>query len=309
MDSADAAHLDALRTAVRTLDATGPKGFEGLIATSLSDITGQPFRLASSGTQHGRDGDSAFDAGATYFEAKLYEDEVPKPSVMVKFGELAVDSAGQVDLWILASTGPTSSQHARDYEDFAALHGIGILILDWSTVTLPPLAIAMTLAKKAVGDFLRTHLTDPAHATIVSDAIAAMNEIEAMPGWHSLSQSLRSKLSDGAVGLGLAKAANKSWCETTFSSRLTAHSLLGQPLAPLDPHPVKPRARTQIKALASAYAGRSEDMIFAVIGDEGCGKSWLAVQAWLDSAPQSISPSARATNLLAMTFRTMSRAS
>lgn len=288
MDSLDRTHLEALRTAVRTLEATGANGFEGLIAAVLSDITGQPFRLASSGTQRGRDGDSAFDASATYFEAKLYKDEVPKPSVIVKLADLAIDNAGQVDLWVLASTAPTSSQHARDYEDNAALHGIGIQILDWSSVTLPPLAIALTLAKTTVRDFLQANLTDPAHVAVVADAIAAMDHIEAMPEWNALSQSLKAKLSDASVGLGLAKSANKTWLETMFSNRLTAHSLLGQPLAPLDPHPVQPRSRTQIKTLAPAYAGQSGDMIFAVIGDEGAGKSWLAVQAWLESNPQSV---------------------
>ena len=288
MDSIDRAHLEALSSAVRALSATGDTGFEGLIATVMSQIAEQPFRLASSGTQRGRDGDSAFDEGATYFEAKHYQDEVAKKEVTGKLSDVQIDDVGQVDLWVLASTARTSSQHARDYRTLAGKIGIGIVILDWSDVSIPPLAIALTLSKKATTDFLRANLTNPMDKALVAPAAAAMERIESMDGWDGFSLTLRKALTEATVGPGLAKAANKAWLEETFSNRTVAYGKLGQPLAPLDPKPVTRRARSQVYQLAPAFSGQSIDMIFAIIGDEGAGKSWLAAEGWLASDPQPL---------------------
>jgi hypothetical protein len=56
--------ISELRVAVRKLEATGPDGFEGLMAAVLTDITKTGFALASSGAQRGKDGQSALNKGA-----------------------------------------------------------------------------------------------------------------------------------------------------------------------------------------------------------------------------------------------------
>src|SRR3954469_17032795 len=99
MDAGTEGHLAALKECLHTLKDSGADGFEGLLASVLSEVCGQPFRLASSGSQRGRDGDSAFDAGATYFEAKLYQGDVPPSTVTRKLVELSIDNKGQVDTW------------------------------------------------------------------------------------------------------------------------------------------------------------------------------------------------------------------
>ena len=48
----------ALRDQLLQLDPTGEKGFEGLIADAIVEITGLVIRLAKSGVQGGRDGSS-----------------------------------------------------------------------------------------------------------------------------------------------------------------------------------------------------------------------------------------------------------
>jgi hypothetical protein len=106
MDVGTKTDLAALRDALHTLKDTGADGFEGLLASALSQICGQPFRLASSGSQRGRDGDSAFDAGATYLEAKLYHGEVGRAAITPKLTDLIVDNEGQVDTWVLCATSP-----------------------------------------------------------------------------------------------------------------------------------------------------------------------------------------------------------
>lgn len=94
MDAGTGSHLSTLKKALHTLEPSGYDGFEGLLAAVLSEVCGQPFRLASSGSQRGRDGDSVFDQGATYFKAKLYEGPVPRSTVSIKILELVNDDQG-----------------------------------------------------------------------------------------------------------------------------------------------------------------------------------------------------------------------
>ncbi len=287
MDSR-AKHLDDLRLAIRELDATGETGFEGFVATVLQAIIGQPFRLASSGTQRGRDGNSAFDQGATYFEAKRYQDEVPKKDVTIKLAELAVDDRGQVDLWVLGSTADTSAQHAKDYEELGAQHGIGVLLLDW-TGDSPTLALAAQLAGTQAAAFLKANLIKPGGTALADAAITALGSLEAEPGWDAAAKSLQVKLSDANLGLGLVKAANNKWLRSMFADRKKSHIEFGQSLAPLageDSYPLQ--NRPQVKDLASAFSGPSSNDFHAVLGEEGAGKSWLTVQAWLQSHPQCL---------------------
>lgn len=229
MDSR-AKHLDDLRLAIRELDATGETGFEGFVSAILQAITGQPFRLASSGAQRGRDGNSAFDQGATYFEAKRYKDEVPKKDVTIKLAELAVDDRGQVDLWVLGSTADTSAQHAKDYEELGAQHGIGVLLLDWTT-DFPTLALATQLARTQAGAFLKANLTKPGGTALADAAITALDALGAEPGWGAAAKSLQAKLSDANLGLGLVKAANSKWLRSLFADRKKSHIEFGQALA------------------------------------------------------------------------------
>jgi hypothetical protein len=62
--------IDDLRATVRKLKPTGPDGFEGLMAAVLTDLPKRSFALASSGSQRGKDGQSALDDGAISFEGK-----------------------------------------------------------------------------------------------------------------------------------------------------------------------------------------------------------------------------------------------
>jgi hypothetical protein len=126
MPTATEKHLADLRAALLKLAPAGATGFEGLLAAILTQACGQPFRLASSGSQRGRDGDSAFDAGATYFEAKRYGDNVPKKEIAVKIMDLKADNQGQVDTWIVGATSPIPALNAKDFrrlEHFAGYLG------------------------------------------------------------------------------------------------------------------------------------------------------------------------------------------
>ena len=80
----------------------------------LSRVAGTPFRLSKSGSQRGRDGQTALDQGAVLFEAKLYTGDIPKPALMSKLADLALDDRGGCDLWILGATSEVPAQDASD---------------------------------------------------------------------------------------------------------------------------------------------------------------------------------------------------
>src|SRR4051794_38798940 len=103
--------IEDFRQNIRKLKPDGDDGFEGLIATVLSDLTGRTFALASAGSQRGMDGQSGLDSGAIVFEAKRYDDSVPKDKIYAKILDIAADKTSATELYILAATGPISAQH------------------------------------------------------------------------------------------------------------------------------------------------------------------------------------------------------
>jgi len=292
MDASTVPHLAALKAALQTLNHSGSHGFEGLLAAVLSEVCGQPFRVASSGSQRGRDGDSAFDDGATFFEAKLYEDDVPPAAVNGKIVDLANDDKGQVDTWILCATSPVNSQHADRYRGSLAAFGIGCLILDWPSGTLPPLAVLLAMAASRVERFIQDHSQNPAAVTGVRadlDAVAADSQVADM------STNLRSAVRDGSIGLGLVKAANRSALVKAFSDRREARRLFGQPLAPMDSSGLPWAERpTLVQRVQDAVAGPPDDRVVLVLGDEGTGKSWLVAKGWCVSQRRCLQSSWRA---------------
>jgi hypothetical protein len=286
MDAKTAPHLAALKESLLTLNDTGEDGFEGLLAAVLSEICEQPFRLASSGSQRGRDGDSAFDAGATYFEAKLYSGEVPRTAVASKLLELSIDDKGQVDTWILCATSPISSQHAELYRQSLERTGIGCLILDWPEHTLSSLAVLFVLAIDVTEQFLEAYSTDRSKLTGLRSHLEA---VASDSQFSPISAGLRNVLQEPALGLGIAKAANQRWFDKTFSDRKRARQYFGQPLAPLDLAGLPYAERLTLSAqLNGGFAGVPDGTVFIVLGEEGAGKSWLVANGWLTSKPMSL---------------------
>ena len=289
-DDSDRRHLKNLRSVILKLAPTGPNGFEGFLAALLTVICEQPFRLASSGTQRGRDGDSAFDAGATYFEAKLYSGDVPKREIAVKVMDLLADDQGQVDMWIIGSTSAIPAQNAMDFRKTFESIGIGLVLLDWVDSTrIPPLAAAVVMGGEFAKSFLSAQINDPIDAKLLSDALSAIDRLAVLPEFAVQSERLREEIKNPSVGLGLAKEANRNWFTRIFSSQALARQQLGQPLAPLDKGMNFLQPRTNLcDKLRNAFSGRSSGSVFVVTGAEGTGKSWLLANTWMQSDPASI---------------------
>ncbi|MFD1331844.1 hypothetical protein ACFQ4O_07495 [Methylopila musalis] len=287
MNAANEKHAKALQDALLALNPSGPDGFEGLLGLILGGITGQSFRLAKSGTQRGRDGDSAFDLGATYFEGKRYKDGLTKNDIAPKLLDLANDDDGQVDLWILGATCEVGSQTVEDARKFAANEGFGIAVLDWLNIDLGSLLIAVVSAGQRSKDFISSGLTGTPEAGLIAPALAAIDHFEQHPDFAQRFDSLSKALAED-VGLGHAKTNNQNWIDRLLKSKVEARAELGQPLAPLDPSGPVARDRAERAQLASAFSGTPEREVYAIVGEEGVGKSWLAAQGWSLSSPKSL---------------------
>ncbi|GJM24823.1 MAG: hypothetical protein DHS20C16_12380 [Phycisphaerae bacterium] len=279
-------HLESLRKALMALAPTGARGFEGLLAAALSTICNQPFRLASSGSQRGRDGDSSLDEGAITLEGKRYNGALPLAEIAVKLMQLATDNQGQVDTWICGATTPVSAQNAEFLRDAGARQGINVVLLDWSETTLPPLAILLAMAGESAKDFIRANVPDD---SIVEAALTAIDHIAGTNAFAATADSLRETLCSPSIGLGLAKDRNRKYLESVFSNRVTARQVFGQPLAPRDPRVLAAHPRDRLtELLKPAFAGPPEDTLLIVVGQEGSGKSWIVASSWLESSPASL---------------------
>ncbi len=288
MNPADTKHSDNLKIALLALYHSGHSGFEGLLGIVLGDLTGQSFRLAKSGSQRGRDGDSAFDGGATYFEGKRYKTDLAASEIAAKLYHLGNDDAGQVDLWILGATCEIASQTQTDMRTAYANLGIGFVLLDWNENDLGPLLLAIANAPDKAKDFLKRNLKNKAKPAVINSALAAVDYFAKHPDVPARLATLRSALNAEEAGLGGARTRNHEWMTSILSNKVDARAYFGQPLAPRDKTGLEAMGRPIEAKLARAFTGKPEAEIYAVIGDEGVGKSWLTASTWLASDPASI---------------------
>lgn len=299
MNPVDKKHSDILRNALLALHHSGHNGFEGLLGIVLGEVTGQSFRLAKSGSQRGRDGDSAFDGGATYFEGKRYK-RSPKPAeITAKLFDLLDDDTGQVDLWALGATCEIAAQTETAMRRVCERQGIGSVLLDWNENDLGPLLVAIAKTGQKAKDFISKNLKGKAKPALIKDTLDAVDYFAKHPDLPDRLESLRNALSAEEVGLAHARKRNREWMTSILSNRASARALFGQPLAPRDNSGLATKERPIEGKLARAFKGTPEAEIYAIIGEEGAGKSWLAASAWLASDPASVLLMIPAEDLLA----------
>ena len=272
--------IEDLREIIRKLKPSGPDGFEGLLAAVLTDILKVIFVLAKSGSQRGRDGNSSLSDQAIKFEAKLYDDGVPKDQVLSKLAEISADEQGQTDLWILGSTGPVATQDVQTAQSFGRRMGVGVLIFDWSSAGLPSLPVLLALAPDAAARFLSEKLGHDEAA--VRTKIAA---VEAHPQFADRSEELRAALWEPSLAPAYARSANEEWLRGAFENATRAREVFGQPLAPGDAAIAGILDR---KAIRESYAQglfvAPNSAIAVLLGVDGSGKSWLFAQTWIAQA-------------------------
>jgi hypothetical protein len=278
--------LANLRGALLKLPATGPKGFEGLLASTLTEITGVPFRLAGSGSQFGLDGKASYASDTVCFEGKRYAGRIPRTEVLSKIAELSLRDDSDTDLWILGATAPVGTQLADDIRRLGEKSGIATLILDWTDHQIPSLAAALAMAETVAGGFIQSRL---ANRDLASKAVVALKVIRNDDGFADHAMRIKSLLLEPTTGVGIARQANIDWLTAVFSSRSDAKRFLRQPLAPADKTIGEPASRgALVGQIAPLLTGKPNARIAAILGDEGNGKSWLTAQSWLSLADKPL---------------------
>ena len=267
-----------LREALLALSPSGASGFEGLLAVMLSAITESPFRLAASGSQRGFDGQAAHENDRVCFEGKRYDGDIPRTEVLTKIGDLTIDDRGDVDLWVLGATVPVRTQLVNDARALAARIGVSVLVLDWSTTGLPPLAVALAMAEGPVASFLEEHVQDKA---ILANARAALKRLRADPALAPHSSRLKAQILDPSAGAAVARDINERWFSEALGNKRRARIALGQPLCPGDPASDALDRPALVGRVTGFLSGIPDGKVIAVLGGEGFGKSWLVGQSWL----------------------------
>jgi hypothetical protein len=268
--------------------AAGPDGFEGLVAQALATITGFTFRLARSGSQFGRDGASQRGPFSVAMEAKRYTKSVPLEDLAGKASLAAFDLADDVDVWAIAATVEVSEPTLRKLALILDTGGISLLTLDWSETQLPMLGVALAAARDDVLTWSAKHISKPKLSALQT----GLDEIRADAAFADSLAHLRAELSAPTVGLPSFKSSNASWCSSNFADREKAQREFAQYLAPLDQTLGaigRPKLVAEIdRAFQSALENSSEDVLVAVLGDEGVGKSWAITNWWLQAQDSPI---------------------
>lgn len=270
--------LARLKATILSLPETGGSGFEGLIAALLGSVTRVSFRLAASGNQDGQDGRGEGPMGAVSFEAKLYTSKLTKSVVNNKATEI-IASAYPPDVWVLAATVALSTQIESTLRAAFARTETALLVLDWpDNSPLPPLAMLCAMAPQAFLDFLTTHSTDMAALEAIEADLA---ELASLPDFDHLSSALSAVLKIPTSGAPIALHANRNHFTELFAKRDKATHRFGQPLAPTAEFALPTIDRAERASIDAIFVEPPSTELIAVIGDQGCGKSWAVAQAWL----------------------------
>lgn len=269
--------LTTLRELLLSVKATGPDGFEGLVADALAATSGLVIRLAKSGSQFGRDASSGPAPFAIAIEGKRYDDNLRLEELAGKAVLAGHVLAGKVDLWVLGATSEVGDDTVRQLFEVLDSHGVSLLVLDWTPRPLPPLAVLLASAWNATLAWFWAHRPD-VYPTIVS---TALNTIAADPRFDGQAVELRSAIAAAEVGLDALRQKTAEWLRSRFSNRTISQRTFGQFITIADPSgPALPRS-TLAKSLSDAmFIDEKELAVIAVLGGEGVGKTWLVAQWW-----------------------------
>lgn len=268
--------IEELRQNIRELKPDGSDGFEGLMAAVLSDLTKRSFTLASAGSQHGRDGQSALDGGTIVFEAKRYDDTVPKNQIYTKILEIAADKTSTTELFILGATCPISAQHITTLKGGAERLSMELLVLAWPETSLADLAVLLAMTQDVSAQFISQYTS-----VIEAELIKQLSAVQSHPQFQARSEELWTILRQPSIAPAYALRDNVAWLSAAFSDRKVARSVFGQALSPADASISGTFDRTILRTkVANAVFAKPDGAVTALLGADGNGKSWIFAQAW-----------------------------
>jgi hypothetical protein len=268
--------IEDFRQSIRKLKPDGEDGFEGLVAAVLGDLTKRSFALASAGSQRGKDGQSALDGSAIVFEAKRYDDAVPKDTIYTKIFEIAADKTSITELYILAATSPISAQHITTLNAGARRLTMALMVLPWPETGLAELAALLAMTPGVSAKFIAKH-------TSINEAELAsqLSAVRAHPQFQARSDELLANLRQPSIAPSFALKDNVAWLSEAFSDKKRARRVFGQALSPSDLSISRAIDRKDLRTkVANNVFVKPDDAIIAILGADGNGKSWIFAQAW-----------------------------
>jgi hypothetical protein len=268
--------LEEFRQNIRKLEPDGPDGFEGLIAAVLTDLTKRSFALASAGSQHGRDGQSALDGGVIVFEAKRYDDAIPKEKIYTKILEIAADKSSTTELYILAATSPVSAQYISTMKEGARRFGVAVTVLAWPDTGLAELAALLAMTPSVSASFIAKHA-----AIDEGELLGQLAAVRAHPQFPARSDEMMTILRQPSIAPAFALKDNIAWLSQAFADKRRARAVFGQALCPEDTSisGTVDRSALRMKVAEQIFA-KPDGAVPAIVGTDGNGKSWIFAQSW-----------------------------
>ena len=282
MDTQTETALGSFRKYLLKLKPTGPKGFEGLVADAMADLTGLVIRLAKSGLQGGRDGSSTPDKTfAVALECKRYKDDLRLENLVGKVEIACQELGGDIDVWALGATSEVGDDTLMRLRGRLEEKGITLLALDWTAHPLPPLAVFLAAAKSATLQFFNQHVPKVSN----SELSGLLNTIAADSTFAQQAEKLKKELSEAHVGLDALREKNAKWLQDRFHGRGLSRQTFGQNINIKSAFP-RERFSRQLDDLVQVDP--DDIPLVAVLGDEGTGKTWLVAQWWANLTPPPI---------------------
>ena len=271
-------HIDDLKNALLTLNPSGDEGFEELIRRIFSDITDFSFRRAGSGPQFGIDGKSVTGNDDICFECKRYDGDIDRNKILSKIMDLSrYDS--RADIWVLCATSPIRTQIQDDLRYHSEKRGLPILILDWEDGLTPPLAVLLAMGGHQSDEFFEVHLSKD----IFNNVMSALESIRQEADFELKADWIKTSITDPSLALAMAKRSNEQWLERVFANKKSAKIYFGQALCPKDAGKITPIVRKDLCSEVQTHMATLDERPLFILGDEGCGKSWLAIQSWMEA--------------------------
>ena len=259
------------------LNPVGEHGFEGFMAKALSELTDLAFHVAKSGDQDGSDVRSAphnlFKIG---LEGKRYEPStsLPLDDLLHKITDASTAQV-PVDLWLLAATRRIDASYREKLHEHGESLGIGIYVLDRpdNLKQLCDLTVICASTPNSCRTFLESESLTEALELIRRDS-----------EFKGIQSRILDQLKQANTGYESARVTSEHWMVEAQDSLENAKSRLGghHNLMKSDYGVI---SRTGINdQLDEWYA--SGHGAAALIGDEGMGKSWAALD-WYNALKSS----------------------
>ena len=301
MEREDKPQTRQLLEILRSIEATGPEGFEGLVAVLLGELLQQPVDLARSGYQAGMDMATRGGTDAILGECKRYKraKDLREREILGEIAQ-AIQNEPCLDLWVLAATVPVSAQLVRALQRESQARGLPILVLDVAELLATQFGPLLSLCIHFIElsePFIRPQMERLRWEELLAWCAETRDRGEHARELAALKQQIEGML------VPVAADRIREHLVQLFDSP-GPRNFVKQDIRPQDAV-----ARPEVmKQLSDWLQEQPCDTIAAVVGEEGMGKTWavarwardlmesegravimkLSFQADMDSAPEAL---------------------